>query len=585
MVVLQPIGNNRHSGDAPKPGKEAASSIVPTADDMTSRTAALSRYLAALDSPADNNPSVAMAPELNAPVAVTTAKSDEFETTFGNAISTDLFSGHKVVAMPSPGGNSVREIVSSREPASGGNRRTGTPTGSRPRSRSAGRAPQSTARDIVQEAYDRMGVSREDLTGDADKFQARYRAAAALSASGTDQPALAATSPTHTQRGRVMDFSPDGQRRARSLSRGRKLTSRWPPAREEDKQDKRESRRESAPEKPAAATPTDLRVETALPTPPSILRQGMPQQSEQRPETPVEESIRINRSSSFPSSPNRLKLKMQRKSVPPPPPPPEPQSQPAPLAEEAEESISAVSSDTGLSVKDRITAISGGKDKSNRNFPKRALPVPYTKQARPPKIDIYEEIRKKDEDEMSRRAPEPSNFPPSPVAAAAADAAAELVRKNQYGRPRTARNSSNGGKLDPFLSPVNNKPPIDAGSVAHSSGSASEFPRSPSRITTTKKENLTQRWNGAVTRSTFHAPAPVKSSTSNYSKGPDQIERLVEERVHAHVIEFETRMEAQMLRLERRMEERMMNHTDKVEAQMAQMGSMLSILLSHKQEI
>jgi hypothetical protein len=592
MVVLQPIGNNRHSGDAPKPGKEAASSIVPTADDMTSRTAALSRYLAALDSPADNNPSVAMAPELNAPVAVTTAKSDEFETTFGNAISTDLFSGHKVVAMPSPGGNSVREIVSSREPASGGNRRTGTPTGSRPRSRSAGRAPQSTARDIVQEAYDRMGVSREDLTGDADKFQARYRAAAALSASGTDQPALAATSPTHTQRGRVMDFSPDGQRRARSLSRGRKLTSRWPPAREEDKQDKRESRRESAPEKPAAATPTDLRVETALPTPPSILRQGMPQQSEQRPETPVEESIRINRSSSFPSSPNRLKLKMQRKSVPPPPPPPEPQSQPAPLAEEAEESISAVSSDTGLSVKDRITAISGGKDKSNRNFPKRALPVPYTKQARPPKIDIYEEIRKKDEDEPSRRAPEPSNFPPSPVAAAAADAAAELVRKNQYGRPRTTPSSSND-KSDSFLSPTNSKPPIeiagadesggvtDTGSVALSSVSADEFPdRSPLRITA-KKENLTKRWNGVTARSTVQTP-PI---TPNYSTSSDQIERLVEERVHVQLEELETRMGAQMLRLERQMEERMKNRMDKLENKMDKIGSMLSLLLSNRQEI
>ena len=282
------------------------------------------------------------------------------------------------------------------------------------------------------------------------------------------------------------------------------------------------------------------------------------------------------RSSSFPSSPTKTLKK--RMSAPTPPEP-----QPAPFEEEEE--AEAVSSDTGQSVKDRVTAISGGKDKSNRNFPKRALPIPYSKQAHPPKIDIYEEIRKKAEDEPSRRAPEPSNFPPSPVAAAAADAAAELVRKNQYERPRTSPSSINGGKLDPFLSPVNNKPPIDADSVAHSSGSAGEFPRSPSRITTTKKDKLTKRWNGAVTRSTFHAPAPVKSSTPNYSKGPDQIERLVEERVHAHVIEFETRMEAQMLRLERRMEERMMNHTDKVEAQMAQMGSMLSILLSHKQEI
>ena len=141
-----------------------------------------------------------------------------------------LYNGHKVVAMPSLGGMSVQKVVTSRNET---------------RSRSAGRTPRS--RDIVQEVYDRMGVSRDDLRhSKADQFHERYRAAAALSTTNlhnnnnnlntsgsTNGTPSSTTTTTTATRGRSMEpkdhRQTDGNRRARSLSRGRKISSLWPP--------------------------------------------------------------------------------------------------------------------------------------------------------------------------------------------------------------------------------------------------------------------------------------------------------------------------------------------------------------------
>lgn len=550
--------------------------------DMASRTAALSRYLAALDSPpaAPGNASVPTAPDLASRISVSSSQDpNEIETSFANGNS-DLFNGHKVVAMPSLGGKSVREVVSSREPpAPTVVRRSVTP--GQQRSRSAGRAPQGkTSRDIVQDVYDRMGVSREDLGGDADKFQVRYRAAAALSAN-VEMPA----------RGRSLDVSTDGQRRARSLSRGRSVTGRWPPTRDQDEREQRATR-DSAPDRTTTSISTDARVDNA----PTSRHQVVHQQAKQSLVAAVDDANRINRASTVSAgsiAPSK-KPSTTRKA-------PEPISlQPSDDQSEDPAVPGLPDGISNLSVKDRVTALTGGK--SNRNFPKRSIPVQYAKRPPPPKIDIYEEIRKNKEEDTAAPlpAPEPSNIPPSPVAAAAADAAAELVRKNQYGRQhnnaRNGSNSNGGKKLDPFQTPNNSKPPIeisgtddlgglaDSGSVALSSVSADEYmDRSPVSLPA-KKEPVNRRWNGVASthRAVIQSPSSVKST---YSLNADQLDRLVEERMQTHIADLESKMGAQMMRLESYLEERMQTRMDQLEVKIDKIGAMLTNILSHRREL
>lgn len=550
--------------------------------DMASRTAALSRYLAALDSPpaAPGNASAPAAPDLTSRISVSSSQDhNEFETSFSSN-TTDLYNGHKVVAMPSLGGKSVREVVSSREPpAPTVVRRSVTP--GQQRSRSAGRAPQGkSSRDIVQDVYDRMGVSREDLGGDADKFQVRYRAAAALSAN-VEMPT----------RGRSFDACTDGQRRARSLSRGRSVTGRWPPTREQDEREQRGTR-ESAPERATTSMSMDTRVDNA----PTTRHQVVQQQAKQSLVAAVDDANRINRASSSTaaSNPPSKKPSTTRKA-------PEPLST-QPSDDQGEDPTGPGVPDgiSSLSVKDRVTALTGGK--SNRNFPKRSLPVQYAKRPPPPKIDIYEEIRKNKEEDTTAPlpAPEPSNIPPSPAAAAAADAAAELVRKNQYGRlHNNARHgsSSNGTKkMDSFQTPNSNKPPIeisgtddmgglaDSGSVALSSVSADEYmDRSPVSLPA-KKEPVSRRWNGVASthRAVIQSPGSVKST---YSLNADQIDRLVEERMQTHIADLESKMGAQMMRLESYLEERMQTRMDQLEVKIDKIGAMLTNILSHRREL
>lgn len=78
------------------------------------------------------------------------------EAPFANMapMSEDWYDGHKVVAMPSSafGGMSIREVVSSRNESE--------QSSNRPRrSSSLGRQPARPGRDIIQDVYDRMGVS------------------------------------------------------------------------------------------------------------------------------------------------------------------------------------------------------------------------------------------------------------------------------------------------------------------------------------------------------------------------------------------------------------------------------------------
>ena len=575
MVVLL---QSHHQQDANSVTQKASpvASNTNAEIDMAGRTAALSRYLAALDSPPaiPDFSSVTTVPDLPSRISVSSSQDhNEFETSIlsGNGAA---YEGHKVVAMPSLGRKSVREVVSSREPPSPSVVRRSTTPGQQ-RSRSAGRAPQGkSSRDIVQDVYDRMGVSREDLGGDMEKFQSRYRAAAALS-TNSDQPA----------RGRSMDVATDGQRRARSLSRGRSVTGRWPPTREQDERELRATR-DSALER---ANTNDSRIENAT----NNRHHSSHQQAKPSFVSIVDDSSRSSRPSSTPVAANSVSKKPSattaRKATDP---------LVSSVDDHAEDpsgssSPSAVSS---FSVKDRVTAITGGK--SNRNFPKRSIPVQYAKRPHPPKIDIYEEIRKNSEEEGSNShlAPEASALTPSPAAAAAADAAAELVRKNQFFRAHNGvRSPHANNKFDLCQNLPASKPPLeisgtdesgalaDSSSIAVSSVSADEYlDRSPVNLPA-KKEPVSRRWNGVVNsqRASTQPPASIKSTSSIAS---DHIDRLVEERLQVHLAELEARMEVQLERLETHLEGRMQNRLDQLEVKMDKIGAMLTSILSHRRE-
>lgn len=503
-----------------------------------------------------------------------------------NSFSTraDMYKGHKVVAMPSSGSGgealSVRDMVSSRS----------TFDPNRPRSLSAGRAT-TRSRDIVQEVYDRMGVNRgsepqydeapqndkgsdsrgrsatpgrgrERSPDTAEKFSHRYRAAAALS----------------SPRGRSAE--PDAPRRSRSLSRGRAVAGRWPPAQ------------------------TNANEQTAVPQPvPSFL----PRKTEE----PVAATV--------PSSPNRNRTYSRTDSQ----------------EENGDsDSISKGSQEKGTSasvpsIKDRISVYAGVRN-SARNFPQKK-PVNYQTYAsreRPAPINIYENARKQEDNVKQQESPtdanvgmppEPSAVPPSPAAAAAADAAFAFVRGGSSSRSvksaattgRTPKTTTGiaGAYLGAIKSPNSaNKPVVtqttsaplteisaadpsgDGHSVAASSVSADEFNfTSPVARSvggaSAKKPTWAERNKPQV------SPVPARGSNGQYNtngnKQPStpsasEVERIVEQRVQARVSVVEMRMEEQMQRLERRVEEKLKSRINMLDEKIDKMNSMLAMLLSRE---
>jgi hypothetical protein len=306
----------------------------------------------------------------------------------------------------------------------------------------------------------------------------------------------------------------------------------------------------------------------------------------------VPSSNKINRSSSFPAD----SIPAWKKSITPKTATskngtpkdnlPDKKTQLVVNTEDSEEGPSPDTSKTP-SVRERVKSLSGGK--SNRNFPRRKYPVQYNRD-HPPPIDIYSDARKQQEEGHDMAAPEPSTVPPSPAAAAAADAAAELVRKQDRSNTTPARSPAAGNhinkKVDHFLA-THNKPPTeiaaadesggvaDFNSVALSSVSADDLQdRSPT------KPNVLGRWgsNKVVAK-------PSKSITSAQSISPEQIERLVDERVQFKIAEIERRVEAQLTKLEQRMEERMKERMDMLESKMDKITSLLTILATNNKEI
>lgn len=525
----------------------------------------------------------------------------------------DMYKGHKVVAMPASGSSdsaplSIRDIVTSP--------RAFDPN--RPRSLSAGRAT-TRSRDIVQEVYDRMGVNRggtepfdeslphensnnkgSDVRGraatpgrggreqrspeTADKFSQRYRAAAALS------------SPRGTTGGneRGRGAEQEAPRRSRSLSRGRAVAGRWPPAQNQTN-------------------------EPSIPQPvPSFLPRKTEESAVAAANTPA----------SVPASPNRGRTYSRTDS-----------QEEVNTDGESKESQEKAEAPSVPSIKDRISAYAPVRS-SSRNFPQKK-PVnyqTYAKQKRPAQIDIYEDVRKqedvinKQEDcpsESTTGPPEPSTVHPSPAAAAAADAAFAFVRGGSSSRSvksagapsRTPKGNAGiaGTYLGAIKSTTNsttgtpsssNRPVVsqttsaplteisaanateDGNSVAASSVSADEFnftsPTTARSIggASAKKPSWAER-NRPQVSPVGRAGTPNGNQYNTNGNRPStpsasEIEKIVEQRVQSRVSVVEMRMEEQMQRLERRVEEKLKMRIDMLDSKIDQMNKMLAMLLSRE---
>lgn len=575
--------------------------------EMAARTAALSRYLAALDTTADNHNSSVQSVQSPPPItsSVSDFGPDENEPFFEANFSSDLYNGHKVVAMPSSslGGMSVREVVTSR------NGSTVEPR----RSRSTGRSA-PLGRDLVQDVYDRMGVSREDLSNtdrvrsrpgeqpmSADKFHERYRAAAALSTAAT--VAAAAAAAAAAPRGRTLEHhQTDGNRRARSLSRGRKISGLWPPANPVEG-----GPPQTAPnDKPTVESPPRLvskplveyspepvNTRTADPTP-KVVRNTYSSGGDQS-----ESSSMVPRSA-YNSAGEPVTLR---------------KSQPQPPRQMFDDAISEAQSAPEMkrtpSVKDRITAFAGTKtpSSSTKNYSRNYSSQQYTKRDHPPQIDIFEGSRRQedsnnsqDDDAEPGMAPPPSNVPPSPAAAAAADAAAELVRRQnqskKFGRKATT--------ADTYLASVNSRNAqtapiteiaaadesggvVDMNSVAMSSVSCDEYGSPPSKRDGTsnfsKRPAWADRGGGYLSLNSGSKSArKVGASPAGGNISADTIERLVDERVRARVAELEAKFESQMGRLENRLDERMNGRMGALEGKIDKIELMLTELVRNSRQ-
>jgi hypothetical protein len=196
--------------------------------------------------------------------------------------------GHEVVVMPTSafgGMNSVRDLVSSRN---GGDDQ---PHYRKPRrSRSAGRTV-SRSRDIVQDVYDRMGVSFPRGALLIDEKSNNETVASGIEAR-TAAPARGREASTgRHDRGRSDQVDPEREQRARSLSRGR-MQQRWQTAvttRDPTPISQRPTLAGSGSDKAVPLTPVSA-SKRAVSTATTPVRQAPPTPVRQAPGTPVRQA-------------------------------------------------------------------------------------------------------------------------------------------------------------------------------------------------------------------------------------------------------------------------------------------------------
>jgi hypothetical protein len=524
------------------------------------RTAALSRYLAAKSDDPSTEGRLGSVQSFPGGMIDATPTVDTVPSTFG----------HKVVASP------LRlDVAESNRTAPQKKDET------RPRSRSLGR---SRTRDVVQEVYDRMGVSRDDLKdggngSNAEKFQQRYRAAAAMS------------TPSNTYaRGRPTEaLLTDGNRRARSLSRGESVTRRWPPTQGQTEQDVENMA-------PSLTKPVEIVGDT-------FLKQGFSATASPitSPSRIAISSRSLQKSVAGKSSKSDKKEETSTWKAKAPDPPN------APYAPQKDEQSEDHSEESAIpSVKERMLAFHQPQSKptSARNFQTKSYPVLYAKkrEQHPPKIDIYSDVKRQDEDQVSPMtvytdqdnsgvAPEASYIPPSPAAAMAANTAAELVRRQQEQRRGTrAPTVSSAKTTDPFA--LQPKPALVM-EIAGADASGGMHVKTPS-LSTSGAGDSPLRDGSAHRRSTWsdrNSVAGISSSNplmnerpSMGSAGfptPEQLDRIIEERVQARVSSLEAKISIRMQQMEILMEERMNSRMELLETKIDKLGNMLTVVVTN----
>lgn len=465
----------------------------------------------------------------------------------------DLYSGHKVVAMPSSafGGMSVRDVVSSQNK----DYRDSTPGRYRPRSRSRsiGSRTGSRSRDIVQDVYDRMGVnytrgrpSIENLLEDNKGLANQDSTARPIQP--CDPTRSTSRGPAnyepYTARGRDDQAHSNYDRRPRSLSRGR-LNSLWPPTNSESSYANVNSNSSTAD---LVILPTKSTDQKARGNYVANQRRSMPQPIRQSyPESREDESRDEG-------------------------------------ARHHEEEVDARSVDarSTVSVKSRISiygapARGGASTRSVRH----SLPNQFPKRDYPKRIDIYGTEGQGARDGASTIAGstdasdvfgKKSVTGDSKRRFSSANSVSNRSRKSGVANAFLAALSPNKQTGSPRLSknvPIVEIPAdefhggIESASLAASSVSGEDF--SP---------------KGFHSKKSHRIPFSVHSRSNGL--GNDKLEKLVDERVQAQVAVLEKKFESEIRRIERRVEEEYRMRIEELEKKTDKVNSILSKILAKK---
>lgn len=544
-----------------------------------------------------------------------TSMDEELRFTDIAPLSDDWYHGHKVVTMPSSafGGKCVREVVTSKNETSSNNKNKDL---RHHRSNSLGRAPVRPGQDIIQDVYDRIGVSYNrgmdygngndnNFGGEAanpapsmqvqtqppfppsdsntgignwgssrrlsEKFSGRYRTAAAVartaptanvsaSQRGRNSDGTAGTNSSPRGRAREGELEEsEGQRRARSLSRGRTVKGVWPPV---------PSVQQSAAQALPAAAPKSMN---------------------NLAESSIEARASPKRSHSFDARPQygrgSLRSVNNKISVINPSPDAVQKEEKKECDERSALSYTAAEKEeqSGPSIKDRMKVFAGNKSKPSSS---RSIAKSYMKSA-PPKVDIYEGARTESSDyhehdptpeneeqtmdEMYQNLPkdDPDLSPPSAAAVAAAEEAYRYLRPSQMAsknKTTSTRHSTEsriksnarstpvaisylsgsqapGGGQNSRVSNAVSAVPANSGEHLDSNSSVGTSSCGENDSKLNRKSSWGRNYNSNQQNNITNA-IRRNSDNDTVTVSAETLERMVDERIQTQLREVEARMEA-----------------------------------------
>lgn len=541
-------------------------------------------------------------------------------------ISDDWYQGHKVVAMPSSafGGKSIRDVVASRNESD----QQLSQSHERPRrSSSLGRqAVRPDGRDLVKGVYDRMGLSygrnmeydanasanpqqyygqqdgiqnqgsfSESITSNntnqsasvtskgkmKDKFSGRYKAAAAATRGGSGEDRGRGRGVMEPGANDELDES-EGQKRARSLSRGRSVRGIWPPPKNQVADDTYVADNAStAIQQPLESSPTNGSETITKPKRShsfdarpqygrgsgNVFRSAVSSHSNYRS---ISNSMSKDMDYSSNHSSNNMAIKDEKKEN-------DDESQSASGAGDKEE-LGAIPS-----IKDRMRAFGGAKASSGDSKTSRrntiGPSVSYMKSPPPPKVDIYEQSNRSRLDKYvesnseyveGQEFQEDEDYSQSQAytdySATASDTASKEMRPSQIKQSHrhyagaVARKGSSS-LVNSYLNGINGPQGTTnnnntGGSSVNSRSCFQQVSRTDSYdvAACTSDEvasvGATSAISNASTNRKWQQKAAVNNSNSaaNNNISAEIIEKMVDERVQIQLREVEARMEGLLRR-------------------------------------